>query len=317
MNPDRNHASQPHGVRRLVRAASAAFFVALAVPAVHAANLDAKRIGTVTGTTATATPDGVVRIGWSRTDVKVIVDGMPLPPAAGLGSWAAFSLMPDGRAMVMGDTVVFADEVDAAMDAAFAHGLTVTALHNHFFYDTPRVFFMHIGGDGTQDALAAGVNAVWDAIRAVRRTHVQPATGFGGATTAPGVLSTQVLSQIVGHPATAGGGVVKITIGRDGHMHEATVGAAMGLTTWIAFSGSDKGAVADGDVIMTAEEVQPTLKALRTASFHVVALHNHMMDEKPSYFFTHFWAKGPAENLARGFRSVLDAQSPPVRPGTH
>jgi len=149
------------------------------------ASLDAKAIGEASGATAAATPDGVVRIGWSRTDVTVTVDGMTLAPAAGLGSWAAFAPMATG-AMVMGDTVVFEDEVDAAMDAAFTHGLAVTALHNHFFHDTPKVYFMHIGGVGQAETLAAGVKAVWDAIRAVRNAHPQPATGFGGATPAPG-----------------------------------------------------------------------------------------------------------------------------------
>jgi hypothetical protein len=304
-------------MRRVVSSLGVALLMAVTVQAVHATDLDAKHISAISGTNATATPEGVVRIGWSRSDVKVTVDGVVLPPAAGLGSWAAFMPMRKGHAMVMGDTVVFEDEVDAAMDAAFAHGLTVTALHNHFFHDTPKVYFMHIGGDGTPDALAGGVKAVWDAIRAVRSAHAQPATGFGGAIVTAGTLSAPALSQIVGHPATDSGGVAKITIGRDGHMHAAAIGAAMGLTTWIAFSGGDKAAAADGDVIMSAKEVQPTLKALRVAGFHVVALHNHMMGEMPGYFFTHFWAKGPAEKLAHGFRAVLDAQSSSARSHTH
>src|SRR6266403_2052299 len=116
-------------------------------------------------------------------------------PAAGLGSWAAFAPMATG-AMVMGDTVVFEDEVDAAMDAAFTHGLSVTALHNHFFHDTPKVYFMHIGGEGQAESLAAGVKAVWDAIRAVRSTRPQPATGFGGAPPTPGPVDADAVSKI-------------------------------------------------------------------------------------------------------------------------
>src|SRR6202165_250962 len=197
------------------------------------ASLDAKAIGEASGATATATPDGVVKIGWSRTDVTVTVDGMTLPPAAGLGSWAAFAPMATG-AMVMGDTVVFVDEVDAAMDAAFTHGLTVTALHNHFFHDTPQVYFMHIGGEGQAETLAAGVKAVWGAIRAVRSTHPQPATGFGGATPTPGHVDADAVSKIVGQPATDSPGVAKITIGRAGTMQGMTVGGSMGLTTWAA-----------------------------------------------------------------------------------
>src|SRR6476646_9836203 len=132
-----------------------------AAPEAH--QLDPEKIGAAAVTKATA-KDGAVRIAWARTDVPVAVDGMPLKPFAGLGSWAAFAPAPHG-AMVMGDTVVFQDEVDPAMDAAFEHGLEVTGLHNHFSHDEPRVFFMHIGGMGDPAKLAAGVKAVWDAIK--------------------------------------------------------------------------------------------------------------------------------------------------------
>src|SRR5215216_5460803 len=130
-------------------------------------HLDADEIASASGAKATTTPDGVVRIAWARNDVKVRVDGTPLKPFAGLGSWAAFTRAPHG-AMVMGDTVVFQDEVTPAMDAAFAAGLEVTALHNHFFYDEPKVYFMHVGGSGAPEALAKGVKSVWDAIKKVR-----------------------------------------------------------------------------------------------------------------------------------------------------
>jgi hypothetical protein len=204
--------------------------------------------------------------------------------------------------------------VDAAMDAAFAHGLKVTALHNHFFYDQPRVYFMHIAGEGAPQALATDVKAVWDAIKAVRATRAQPADGFGGTAPAPGRLDAKALAKLVGHQAEVNGGVVKITVGRGGQMHGENVGASMGLTTWAAFSGSDARASMDGDFIMTTAEVQPVLHALRRAGIHVVALHNHMMDEAPHFYFTHFWGKGSAATLARGFRTALDAQA---RTATH
>ncbi len=278
-----------------------------AAPAV-AATLDPAAIGQAAGVPAKLQDDGVVKIGWSRSDVPVTVDGMRLAPAAGLGSWAAFAPMGD-QAMVMGDTVVFQDEVDAAMDAAFAHGLKVTALHNHFFFDQPKVYFMHIAGEGQPQALATDVKAVWDAIKAVRAARSQPAEGFGGAAPTAGKLDADALAQIVGHQAETSGGVAKITVGRDGRMHGQKVGASMGLTTWAAFSGNDALAAMDGDFIMTAAEVQPVLRALRRAGIHVVALHNHMMGDAPAFYFTHFWGKGPAATLARGFRAALDAQA--------
>lgn len=278
------------------------------VPVLAAEKLDPAVIGEASGTTTRVTDDGVVRIGWSRTDVEVTVDGMALPPAAGLGSWAAFTAT-DGGAMVMGDTVVFQDEVDAAMDAAFDNDLNVTALHNHFFYDSPRAYFMHIGGHGDAEALAAGVKAVWDAIRAVREATPQPASGFGGATPVAGDLDADALSEIVGHPAKVTDGVVKITISRTGRAEDQTIGASMGLTTWAAFSGGDELAAVDGDFIMTGKQVQPVLRALREGGFHVVALHNHMIGEQPDFYFTHYWGKGPAAALAHAFRQALAAQT--------
>jgi hypothetical protein len=273
-----------------------------------AASLNVAALSKAAGVEAKIQKDGVVKIGWSRNDVPVTVDGMRLAPAAGLGSWAAFAPMGN-RAMVMGDTVVFQDEVDAAMDAAFAHGLSVTALHNHFFFDQPKVYFMHIEGEGSPTVLASDVKAVWDAIKVVRAAHPQPADGFAGTTPTPGKPDAETLGKIAGHSAEVNGGVAKITVARTGSMHGQTIGASMGLTTWAAFSGDDDLAAMDGDFIMRADEVQPVLRALRNAGIHIVALHNHMNDEQPHFYFTHFWGKGKAADMARGFRAALDAQA--------
>jgi Domain of Unknown Function (DUF1259) len=269
--------------------------------------LDAGKIATAAGTKATTAPDGVVRLSWARDDVPVRVDGMPLKPFAGLGSWAAFTPAAHG-AMVMGDTVVFEDEVSPAMDAAFAAGLEVTALHNHFFFDEPKVYFMHLGGQGEPEKLAAAVKGVWDAIKKVRADHPKPATRFAGEVPREGQLDAAAIAKVLGHKGETQQGVVKVTITREGTMHGVKVGGSMGLTTWAAFSGSDDLAAVDGDFIMTANEVQPVLRALRKAGIHVVALHNHMVGEQPAFFFTHFWGKGSAQELARGIKSALDAQ---------
>jgi hypothetical protein len=278
-------------------------------------HLDPNAIAAASGAKTTVTPDGVVRIGWARDDVRVQVDGVPLKPFAGLGSWAAFSAAPHG-AMVMGDTVVFQDEVSPAIDAAFAHGLEVTGLHNHFFYDEPKVYFMHIGGRGEPEKLASGVKAVWDAIKKVRVAEPTPGSAFEGLGPEADQLAPATIEEILGHKAQSQDGVVKLTIGRDGMMHGIKVGGSMGLTTWAAFTGGSKHAVVDGDFIMTAAEVQPVLRALRQADIHIVALHNHMVGEQPAYYFTHFWGKGPALELARGLRSALDVQRA-VRPEGH
>jgi hypothetical protein len=270
--------------------------------------LDADKIGAAAGAKATTAPDGVVRIGWPRTDVKVTVDGMPLKPFAGLGSWAAFAHAEHG-AMVMGDTVVFQDEVAPAMDAAFAGGLEVTGLHNHFFYDEPKVYFMHIGGTGEPEKLAVAVKNVWDVIKKVRAKEAQPAPKFAGEAPKAGTITAEKVETILGRKGQSQDGVVKVTIGREGTMHGKKVGGSMGLTTWAAFSGSDELAAVDGDFIMTAEEVQPVLRALRKGNLHVVALHNHMVGEQPSFYFVHFWAKGSAGDLAAVLKAALDAQA--------
>ncbi len=274
------------------------------------APLSAGDIGEAAGTKATLQDDGVVRIGWSRTDVAVKVDGAPFPAAAGLGSWAGFKATADG-AMVMGDTVVFEDEISPAIDAAFAGGLEVTALHNHFIYDDPPAFFMHIGGHGDPKKLAASVKGVWDAIRKRRAEVAVPARGFGGqAVGSKGSLNAKAIGDAVGHTAQEKpGGVVKVAIGREASMHGTEFGKSMGLATWIAFAGSDQLATIDGDFAMKAAEVQPVLRALRAAGIHVVALHNHMVGDQPAYFFVHFWGKGKALELARGFRKALGAQA--------
>lgn len=268
--------------------------------------LDAQRIAAASGAKAT-TKDGIVRIEWPRNDVRVQVDGMVLKPFAGLGTWAAFTATPHG-AMFMGDTVVLEDKATPAMDAAFAAGLEVTAIHNHFLYDEPKVYFMHIGGHGDPEKLAAAVKSVWDAIKKVRSEEPTPAKRFAGGITRPGKIDAAALENIVGHKSQSKDGVVKVSIGKRGMMHGVNVGEAMGLNTWAAFSGSDELAVVDGDFIMTGEEVQPVMHALRKAGIRIVALHNHMIGEQPQFFFLHFWGKGSTHELAQGVRAALDAQ---------
>jgi Domain of Unknown Function (DUF1259) len=279
------------------------------------ARLDAQKIANAAGTEAKR-KDGVIRIEWPRKEVPVKVDGMALKPFAGLGSWAAFSPAPHG-AMMMGDTVVFQDEVTPAMDAAFEQGLEVTALHNHFFFDEPKVYFMHIGGHGDQEKLAAAVKSVWDAIKKVRAENAKPATGFGGMAPQEGKIEVAPLEQILGHKSQEKDGVVKVSIGREGVMHKIKVGEAMGLNTWAAFSGSDDLAAVDGDFIMTGEEVQPVLHALRKSGIHIVALHNHMIGEQPAFYFLHFWGKGSTQELAKGVRAALDAQAAVAKETRH
>lgn len=286
------------------------FVVAVAFWAgvVLADELSAERVGEIVGVKATTTPDGVVRVAWARKEVSVQIDGLTMRPFMGLGTWAAFQNSHDG-AMLMGDTVLFEDEVNPAIDAAFANGLEVTGLHNHFFFDEPKVYFMHIGGHGDVEKLAHAVKAVWDAAKHVRESSAQPARHFSGSAPKHGKLDTEKLKSIIGGKDELQDDVYKLTIARQATMHGMKFGGSMGLTTWAAFAGTDDFAAVDGDFAMTASEVQPVLKALRAADINIVALHNHMIGETPAIFFTHFWGKGKAEDLATGIRDALKAQA--------
>lgn len=300
---------------RLVLRYVAAILAFVSVMAFGQARLDARAIGDAAGTEATNTPDGVVRVGWSRDDVPVSIDGLRFPAAAGLGSWAAFKALPDGSTMVMGDTVVFEDEITPAMDAAFAHDLEITALHNHFTFDRPPVYFMHIGGHAEDAiALATGVRAMWDAIRHVREARRVP--GDRTSSTLPeitGKYDLAALESVLGQEGKLSGSVLKFTFARTAEMHGAEFSASMGLSTWAAFSGNPTHAVVDGDFAMTADEVQPVMRTLRDAGIHIVALHKHMIGESPGYYFLHYWGIGDPKELARGIRKALDIQN--QRPG--
>ncbi len=273
-----------------------------------ACDLEAEKIAEIMGAKSTTTPDGIVRVGWPRKEVAVQIDGFAMRPLMGLGTWAAFQ--QNGKmSMVMGDTVCFEDEVNPAIDAALKSGLQVTALHNHFFFDEPKVYFMHIGGTGCPNELAKGVRAMWDAVKDVRKAEPQPTQKFPGKSPQYGKLATDHLAEIVGTKGTLEDEVFKITIGRTAEMGEMKFGGSMGLTTWAAFAGTDDAAIVDGDFAMTGDEVQPVLKALRAANINIVALHNHMIGESPAIYFTHFWGKGKAEDLAQGIQDALKAQA--------
>jgi len=254
--------------------------------------------------------EGVYKITRARTDAPVRVDKQPFHPFRGLTSWAAFQDGKRAPAMVMGDLVLFQDEVNPVMSAALESGLTVTALHNHFFFDEPKVYFMHIGGEGTAKQLATGVRKALDAVEKVRKASPTPRETFGYAPMErPSRISREPLEAVLGDAAAAKEGMVKFVFGRTVTMDcGCPVSAAMGINTWAVFTGTDGHAVVDGDFACLPGELQSTLKALRKHEINIVAIHNHMEDENPRVIFLHYWGVGPAESLARGVRAALDAQ---------
>src|SRR5215475_2072378 len=250
----------------------------------------------------------VFKIGKPRTDVKIQVDQWSMAPFMGLGSWAAFT-PGHGGAMMMGDTVLFEDEVNPAMSAAFAAGLEVTALHNHFFFDEPKVFFMHIGGTGEAKKLAAGVKQVYDKVAEIRAANPSPVKTFPGKIDTPSSITDAPLEGALGVKGQSMQGMFKIVIGRTASMHGVSVGKEMGINTWAAFAGSDSAAFVDGDFAMLENELQPVLRAMRKEGINIVAIHQHMSHEQPRYLFLHYWGKGKAIDLAQSLKRMLDAQA--------
>jgi len=267
--------------------------------------VDAQVVEEIMGVPASTTNDGVVKVSWPRKEVEFTVDGVPFRPFMGLGSWAGFQSTSHGI-MLMGDTVVFEDEINPAMDAAFAAGLEITALHNHFIFDRPPAYFMHIGGSGSVEELAKGVRQVWDAIQNVRDQSPQPADRFDHEPLQFGELNTEYIENHLGVEGTLKDQVFKVSFGRTAEMHGTEFGGSMGLATWMAFAGTDELASVDGDFAMKADEVQPVLKALRKGGINITALHNHMIDENPPFYFVHFWGIDSIENLVKGLKDALD-----------
>jgi protein-tyrosine-phosphatase len=269
-----------------------------------------KTIDQVTGATGVYTvAEDTHKVSFPRADVKVAVEGRSMHPFLGLTSWAAFTPDAHGELMVMGDLVLFEDEVNPAMSAALDNGLEVTALHNHFFFDSPRVMFMHIGGNGSAEKLAAAVRRTMDRVKEVRSANPQPASKFAGpAIPETNSITAATLDGILGVKGQVNAGMYKAVIGRKASMHGKTVEKEMGVNTWAAFAGTDQAAFVDGDFAMLESELQPVLKALRKTGIHIVAIHNHMTHEEPQFVFLHYWGKGPAAELARGLRTALDTQ---------
>ncbi|MBI1818144.1 MAG: DUF1259 domain-containing protein [Deltaproteobacteria bacterium] len=274
--------------------------------AAERAKLDTIRIEQLTGAKGKLDEkEGAFKVSMPRNDLSVTAAGVRLTPPMGLTSWAAFK-RTGSHTMVMGDTVLLEDQVNAVMSVALDNGLEVTALHNHFFWDTPRVMFMHIGGMGDEATLAAAVGKVFAKIK-------DTSGGKGDVPTAdidPGKtsLAPDKIEAVLGAKGDLKDGVYKVVIGRTSKMHGTEIGNTMGVNTWAAFAGSDDKAVVDGDFAMLETELQGVLKALRGAGINIVAIHQHMTGELPRVMFLHYWGVGPTQALAKGLKAALGTQ---------
>lgn len=249
---------------------------------------------------------GEYKVTVPQNDLNVMVDGFKIIPAMGLGTWVAFTPSANG-AMVMGDIVVTETDLKPIQQEIINQGLTITAIHNHFVRNHPNVMYMHLGGTGATEAMAQKAKAVLDKVKEVRGGD--PAKGTASNDAVQNTIDTTWLSEVLGHSGEMNKGVYKFTIGRPDVQlkeHGVPVTTFLGFNTWAAWQGTPEKAAVAGDFTMLEDEVAPVIKALVENGIEVVAVHNHMVHEKPRIFFLHYWGVGKADQLAKGLRAALD-----------
>jgi hypothetical protein len=283
----------------------ASLFTASFASGATAQEIDWQKVDDAFGRKPAVVSGDVHRYGFPRTDLAVTLDGVTIKPALALGGWIAFK-PAHGGAMAMGDLVLLETEINPVMAKLIEGGLEITAVHNHLLRASPATFYMHVGGHGDPARMAAVIREAL----ATSKTPLAPATTVAAAP--PGIdLDTTQLDQIIGVKGQANGGVYQFGVPRrdpisEGGMQIAPVGP-MGVAQAINFqpTGDGKAAIT-GDFVLTADEVNPVIKALRSNGIEVTAVHSHMLDEQPRLFFLHFWANDDAVKLAKGLRAALD-----------
>jgi hypothetical protein len=278
--------------------------------AARSQEIDWQKVDEAIGRKAAVVSGDVHRYGFPRSDLSVTLDGVAIKPALALGGWIAFK-PAHGGAMAMGDLVLLESEVNPVMLKLIEGGMEITAVHNHVLRAAPATFYMHVGGHGDPVKMAAIIRDALSASKTPLATTV-------GAAPPPIDLDTAQLDQIIGVKGQNNGGVYQFAVPRrdpisEGGMQLAPVGP-MGVAQAIGFQPTGEGKAAiTGDFVLTANEVNPVIKALRSNGIEVTALHSHMLDEQPRLFFCHFWANDDALKLAKGLRAALDKSAVAVQ----
>lgn len=269
----------------------------------NAQDIDWQKVDATLGRKPAISGD-VHRYGFPRSDLKVTLDGVSIAPALALGGWVALKPAHDG-VMAMGDLVLLETEINPVMSKLIDGGLEVTAIHNHLLRATPATFYLHVGGHGDPVKMASTIHD------ALAESKTPLATSTATTAASPLDLDTAKIDQIIGAKGHANAGVYQIGVARrdDITMDGMAVAPAgpMGVATGINFqpTGGDKAAIT-GDFVLTGDEINPVVKALRSNGIEVTAIHSHMLGEQPRLFFLHFWANDDAIKLAQGLRSAIN-----------
>lgn len=267
------------------------------------AKLDTARIRQLVGIKGVE-KNGEYKITVPQHDLHIVVDGFKIIPAMGLGSWVCFTPCADS-VMAMGDIVLTETDLAPVQLEVIRQGFAITAIHNHFVRNHPNVLYMHIDGKGEIEPVATSVKAILDKVAAVRG-HDPKAAKTDSVVNS---INIAQLDSVIGYKGELNKGVYKYTIGRPDvslQEHGIPVSSFAGFNTWAAWQGNPERAAVAGDFAMLETEVKPVIKALVENGIEVVAVHNHMVYEHPRIFFLHYWGVGPAEKLAKAFRTALD-----------
>lgn len=262
-----------------------------------------QQVASTLGVQGSESPGGVYKVSLPRSDLKLSVDGVQVKPALALGSWVAFKPMGN-QAMVMGDLVLTEAEVNPVMKRLEEAGIDITAVHNHLLHAEPDPMYMHISSHGDPAKLAAALRSALEA----SKTPLSKPSGGGDKLD----LDTAAIDSALGHKGKANGGVYQVSVPRSAPVTDGGTEVPAGMGTAIAINFQPTGtgkAATTGDFVLTAEEVNPVLKALRDNGIEVTALHSHMLTEQPRLFFMHFWANDEVGKLAKGLRAALDKVS--------
>ena len=285
-----------------------AILALLCVPAAVAAQSPAggwDAVDRVFGVSGKDQPGEVRRYGWPRTDLHVVLGGVPVEPALALGGWAAFKRTGTGQdAITMGDLVLLGPEVSPVVGALQAGGFEILAIHNHLIDETPRVVYLHFHGMGDAAALAKTLEAALEKTK----TPLSPSAGKAPAKPNPARDTTfQKIQDVLGRKGNMAGTVLQVGVPRAEPIQEGglEIPPGMGMATALNFETVGDRVATTGDFVLVADEVNPVIRELQTHGIRPTALHSHMLRESPRLFFLHFWGFDTPEKIAAGIKAAL------------